>query len=232
MIFSKTALTLSVFAALGAMSALPAHAGGFPVFATGVDASGMSLPNGTQGDPHYTLVNTPSGTPGTVSVLTSAYGFPIVPNGWLGDSATSAWIVPNNDPFLNGGPIGYYDYQTTFDLTGFDPATASLSGQWATDNFGTDLRLNGQSTGNTVLSNNSNNTYTPFSITSGFQPGLNTLDFIVLDDGQGATGLRVDSFSGNANPVPEASSTVSLGLLLALGLGGVFAARRKRAVAA
>ena len=225
MIFSKTALTLSVFAALGAMSALPAHAGNLPVFATGVDASGMSLPNGTQGDPHYTLVSTPSGTPGTVSVLTSAHGNPIVPNGWIGDSATSAWIVPNNEPFLDGGPTGYYDYQTTFDLSGFDPATASLSGQWATDNFGTEIRLNGQATGDAF--NNSNNAYSPFSITGGFQPGLNTLDFIVLDDGQGATGLRVDGFSGNANPVPEASSTVSLGLLLTLGLGGAFLARRK-----
>ena len=30
------------------------------------------------------------------------------------------------------------------------------------------------------------------------------------------------------SPVPEASSTVSLGLMLALGLGGVGAMRRKR----
>jgi hypothetical protein len=58
---------------------------------------------------------------------------------------------------------------------------------------------------------------------------LNTLDFLVLDDGQGATGLRVDGIQGTAgsSPVPEASTTVSLGLLLALGLGAVLVARRK-----
>jgi len=62
MIFSKTALTLSVFAALGAMSALPAQAGNLSVFAAGVDASGMSLPSGTPGDPHYALTTNPEGT--------------------------------------------------------------------------------------------------------------------------------------------------------------------------
>ena len=38
-------------------------------------------------------------------------------------------------------------------------------------------------------------------------------------------------FGSPAAPVPEASTTVSLGLLLALGLGGVVLARKKRAVA-
>ncbi len=41
--------------------------------------------------------------------------------------------------------------------------------------------------------------------------------------------VPVLSFSPAANPVPEASTTVSLGLLLALGLGGVAVRRRKAA---
>ena len=70
---------------------------------------------------------------------------------------------------------------------------------------------------------------------------MNTLDFLVTDDGQGATGLRVDGLTGTANlgtvnlgaanPVPEASTTISFGLLLALGLGAAGLARRKRMAA-
>ena len=74
--------------------------------------------------------------------------------------------------------------------------------------------------------------YGTFAIGSGFQSGLNTVGFRVADDGAGATGLRVDGVSGSASPVPEASTTVSFGLLLALALGGAVIARRKRAVAA
>jgi len=37
---------------------------------------------------------------------------------------------------------------------------------------------------------------------------------------------------GSANPVPEASTPVSFGLLLALGLRAAVVARRKRTIAA
>ena len=37
---------------------------------------------------------------------------------------------------------GEYVYRTTFDLTGFDPATVSVSGMWAADDAG-GIRLNG-----------------------------------------------------------------------------------------
>ena len=45
--------------------------------------------------------------------------------------------------------------------------------------------------------------------------------------------LNIDNFTfGRSAPVPEASTTVSVGLLLVLGLGGmVIAARRKKATA-
>ncbi len=229
-IFSKTTLILTAFAGLTTLTALPAsaQAAPFSFFGTGVDASGTPLPSGTPGDPHYMLTTNPEGTSSQIQVLTSAYGFPIVQNAWIGDSATSAWIAPTNDPFVGLKPGGLYDYQTTFDLTNFDPATASLSGSWAMDNYGTIL-LNGVDTGNTWSSNNA---YGTFAINSGFQSGLNTVDFLIVDDGSGTTGLRVDGVSGSANPVPEASTTVSFGLLLALGLGAAVIARRKRTIAA
>jgi hypothetical protein len=230
-LLSKPCLTLAALAALAAASvpAAQAQTTAISVFATGVDASGTPLPNGTFGDPHYTLVSEPSAASSQLQVLTSAFGFPVVPGGWLGDSSSSAWIAPTNVPFLNGGQAygGFYDYQTTFTLAGFNSATeaASLSGQWAADDSGT-LFLNGVSTGQAT---DGYGAYSPFSITSGFQSGVNTLDFMVLEDGSGATGLRVDGIGGTLSPaaVPEASSTVSLGVLLTLGLGGLLLARRK-----
>ena len=46
-------------------------------------------------------------------------------------------------------PGGDYVYRTTFDLTGFDPNSAVLTGQWAVDDTGV-LKLNGDSTGVTA----------------------------------------------------------------------------------
>ena len=44
----------------------------------------------------------------------------------------------------------------------------------------------------------------------------------------GATGPGAPKLTFNANPVPEASTTVSFGVLLALGVGGLAVARRRR----
>ena len=63
------------------------------------------------------------------------------------------------------------------------------------------------------------------------QPG-DTVDFAV---GYGTNGNFYDDstgFTGGVNPVPEASSEVSLGLLLLLSLGGVAVSRRRKTDAA
>jgi hypothetical protein len=49
-------------------------------------------------------------------------------------------------------PISDYIYETTFDVTGFDPSTVRLIGRWATDNEGVNILINGISTGIKALS--------------------------------------------------------------------------------
>ena len=115
------------------------------VFNTGVDAGGNLLADGAV-DPHYTLISSadPS-TPGpNAYIVDQAPGNPIPP--WYADGPASKWIGPQALQNV-GNAVGQYDYRTTVNLTGFVAATASLSGQAATDNFLIDILVNGVSTG-------------------------------------------------------------------------------------
>jgi hypothetical protein len=161
------------------------------LFNTGVDACGRPLADSTIGDPHYALISVPSGTTG-IRVRTSAGGFPVPP--YMADNSDSAWIGPNGDAMLNG-PTGQYMYRTTFSLTGLALSSVSIAGKWSTDNDGVRIVLNGTDTGNppTDFSQYSLG-FAPFTISSGFVPGLNTLDFVVNNDG-GPTALRVEMTS-------------------------------------
>ena len=209
----------------GAVVALAgaAHASPIIIFNTGVDTLGNPLPNGTVGDLPYVLTSVPGGTT-DLQVRTSAGGFPIGP--WIGDDSLSAWIRPNN-PGSND-PGGTFDYQTTFDLTGLNPATAVLIGQWATDDAGSDILINGVSTGQTAAGFTG---WSSFTLSSGFIAGVNTLDFIVYNVPQvtgNPTGLRVE-MSGTA-AVPEPSSLAQLFMQFGIVLVVAFGANKARQI--
>jgi len=214
-----TAIAVAALAVLTAPDAKAVPVGTF--YNTGVDNTQTTLTNGAA-ETHYALMSTPdSSTPG-VRVATSANGFPIPP--WLGDNSLSAWIGPNTDSALDG-TAGQYDYQTTFNLTGFDASTAALGGQWAADNAGVGILINGVSAGQT---GGSYDAFSSFSVASGFISGINTIDFIVRNDG-GPTGLRVEgTLTADAAvvpapaPVPEPMSLAILGV----GLAGAGLVRR------
>lgn len=201
-----------------------ASAAAINVFNTGVDASGSVVAGGTVGDLHYTMTTVPSGTTDIKAATAASEGFPIGP--WLADNTLSRWIGPNVTDL--DGPVGNYVYRTTFDLTGLDYTTAALSGQWSTDNTGTDILINSVSTG---LSATGFTSWSTFSIVSGFVAGINTLDFLVYNAPPtgGPTGLRVE-IAGEANkapaPVPLPAAFSLLGG--ALSLLGFFGWRRKR----
>jgi len=201
-------------------SAAVTHAGPITtLFNTGVDANGTPRAN-LASETHYTLVGVPAGGVTGLRVATSANGFPIGP--WVGDNASSAWIGPDSGGANDlGGPAGQYDYRTTFDLSGFNPKTVSIAGLWSVDNAGIDILINGVSTGNTIGDPASGDvqgfrSFYAFNVTNGFLSGVNTLDFIVLNQ-SGPTGLRVQA-AGMAE-VPEPISLAVLGSgLLALGM--------------
>jgi hypothetical protein len=170
---------------------------GGPALATGVT------------DPHYTLTSAPATVP--LTAITT------VPNAaWHVNTATADWISPGSSGDTSW-PVGNYDYQTSFDLTGLNPATAQLSGSWTSDNDAC-IFLNGVKT-TSCTGFADFGSLLSFSLTSGFVSGVNKLDFIV-DNGGGPTGVFAE-VSGTASPgtsaVPEPSSLVFLGAVL-LGL--------------
>jgi hypothetical protein len=140
----------------------------------------------------------------------------------------SQWIGPDTADGSNySGGVYTLDYQTTFDLTGYDPSTVTLTGQWSTDNIGSDILINGVSTGN--ASSDFSQWYS-FTISSGFVPGVNSLDFNWENQG-GPGGLRVEFSSLTGDPMASSSSAPEPGSRLLMGLGvvvaGLVARRRK-----
>jgi hypothetical protein len=175
------------------------------LFNTGVNSNRVSLADGSV-DPHYQLIVNPD-TGSTNAIVEDSSVFPIAGGAtWLADTATSKWIGPQ---FNTGGSVaganGFYTYRTVIDLTGRDPSTLIINGQWAVDNTGNDIQVNGHSTGNGKCLGF--NPYTAFNIygTNGlFVAGKNNIDFLVqnTDATVGYTGLRVEIIRSNLRIPP------------------------------
>jgi hypothetical protein len=175
------------------------------IFNTGVASDGTLLPAGVI-DPHYTVA--PPGSATGPAFVVQPTGLPLcvgVACPWLPDGPNSNWIDPFG-PIPSGPiPVGNYIYTTTFDLTGLNPATAALTGQWISDNNGVQIVLNGNIFPFTTPFNSYIGPFVPFAINSGFVPGVNTLQLVVFEDGS-ITGLRAE-VSGTAQSQVSATST-------------------------
>ncbi len=225
----KAILTLSFV-----VSIAPVFADTIPgLFSTGVDSSGTPLTNiFGDTDTHYMVLSGP-GVASAQSAVTYDNGAYIAeePSGTNGNSR---WISVN----ANGSSAasGTYDFETTFDLTGFDATTAQISGRFAGDNHIVGTLINGTSVPGAT--SDTFTAYTNFSITSGFVAGINTLEFFVTDDGA-PMALRVDSLAGTArslgngpgpeNGVPEPGTVI---LLATACLGTIALKSRSRKTAA
>ncbi len=167
------------------------------LFDTGVGNDGAVLPGGSV-DPHYALIaSADPAYPGPNAIVAS-----LIPAGfWYANNTLSKWIAPTADenyPALGTPhPAGAYTYRLSFDLTGFDPQSAAISGSWGADNGGS-IQLNGLATG---LPSPSYSPLRAFALSAGFVAGINTLDFIVNNASAGGanpTGLRVEGLVGTA----------------------------------
>lgn len=161
-------------------------------------------------------------------------GFGFVPSGsdypagiWLASDASSQWLTPTASGWQSYDPTAAGEYRWTlqFDLRGFDAASATLSGRFMADNQA-EVRLN---QGAVLASSNSFATWTAFGAGSGFDAGLNSLEFIVTNaaqNGGNPTGLRVEFLASHVSAVPEPDAWA----LLAIGLlaVGVVVNRRQR----
>jgi hypothetical protein len=180
---------------------------------TGWDnVSGMVIDAG-QPDSDYIIA--PTGVIATV--LPEA--FPIPP--WAANSATSKWIGFDTES-SNADPI-VYDFTTIVSMDGFLPETATISGQWSTDNQGQDILINGVSTG--IVNDGNFGILHAFDVPAGlFQAGQNeiTFRFENAPPGINPAGLRVEANVEAA--VPEPTSM----LMLALGFAGIATCRRRR----
>lgn len=185
-----------------------------PLFNTGTDATNTAWVPSNVTDIHYIYTLSPTaGPPVTVNnAIWPIFGGPWVPN-----NANSRWIGPDQS---SQGPAGAYTYATQFTLPpSANLATVNVSGLWATDDPGLNIEINNISTGQLSAGFSS---LVPFSITSGFQIGVNTIEFLVQNAG-GPTGLRVDKIQGSYSLIPE-PTTLSLA---AGGLAAIAALRRR-----
>ena len=173
----------------------------------------------------------------------SLYPFPL----W-GKSSSASWISPQPEYDGSSDPADTtFKFSTTFNLpSNFE--SASILMQIGSDNGLQDVQLNGISlrylVAMTILAGNSFSTAVitdgtgftrgvgpSMSITHGFRPGLNTLDFLVRNsatttDNIGNPSGLIVAFTSDVIHAPEPAS---LGLLGAgLALIGLFSVRQRK----
>jgi hypothetical protein len=204
-LLASTVLALTLLGAAGAQAATITG-----LFNTGVDGTGTPLAEGAT-DTHY-LVNG-TGSP----VVYDHPSYVLTPDArFIAVSAGGAYTLNPNT------------FSLTFDLTGFNVATAQLSGNFESDNYAS-VFLNGtliaQDLQFTTVTNFQS--LTPFSASSAaFVAGLNTLSFVVTDTGPPSAFL-VSGLSGTADlagGVPEPASWA----LMLIGFGGLGTAIRSQ----
>lgn len=200
-----------------------------------------TMPSGSA----QSFFSTSSGAPGTVdpnwTVSTGTGG--VFSNVFAPAVVTVAgYPQPNFITNIVGGSNGFapwYTFRQTFDLTGFNPASAFLSFRWGCDDvpgavlFTPVFSLNGgasQGSGTCGAYNITAASYA--SLASGFIAGVNTLDFFVVGNGTtDAFALTVEAFiaqpglpPGDVVPEPATMGLLATGLL---SLGAM--RRRKKA---
>lgn len=165
------------------------------LFGTGYDTNGIldTTLAGTA-DPHYTIVQSADVNnlgPNAIVWNMSAYPIAAFGGAFANGDGVSQWIGTQGNSYSS--PNGQYAYRTSFVLDTVDLSQPlTVSGTWWENNTGVSILLNGQPTGFTGVHNNAQGP-NAFVITSGFKPGLNTLDFVITEDGSNGGGSYKES---------------------------------------
>ena len=208
-----------------------AHATSIPgLYNTGVTNTGTVLAKNGDTDSHWTI------TPANTGVTSNATTYNVDPNGSTYVNTTdAAWLG------VSGGGNQNYTYSLSFDLTGLDAATASLSGLFAVDNEAS-IFLNGHLIGSFLADHDgSQNSYDAFqslhafsASAADFVSGINTLTFLVTDydapsalvvSGLGGTAAHLGGGDHDSGAVPESATWAMM--LAGFGMTGA-AMRRSR----
>jgi len=144
---------------------------------------------------------------------------------WMSNASSPAskWLTPGAQAGTgyDQSSAGIYTWTQTFDLTGFNASSATISGRWAADNTGT-VSINGVVLASGQITDPGAFTgWTSFSSAgANFVSGLNTITFTVTNDASATalnpTGVRVEFTASDVTPVPETSTTAMMALGLAL----------------
>jgi len=138
----------------------------------------------------WTLVSEPAGATETIGSTPFRYF-----NGaYYPDNSISGWVSPTASG--NAGAAGNYVYQLTVDLTGFNPATAVISGTFGTDNDGS-ISLNGNAPVATTCFG-CFGAATAFTFNSGFVAGQNLIK-VTVNNGGDPTAFRVEFSTATAS---------------------------------
>jgi hypothetical protein len=215
-------------------------AAGALLAAFAINSSAASIPGlqdtgvGTayNSDPVWQITLDPSGgsVPRPATIINALTG--TSPFNWYSGAPVGAganWIGPNSSADHNPGvPDGTYEYELQFNLTGYNPATASFVYESAADNFVLGATLNGAGIPyDTRVPGGGNQYHTlsgPLAVTGPFVSGINTLIFDVSNTtpNPSPTGFLFIVDSSVITAVPEPAS---LGLLL---IGGAALLLRRR----
>ncbi len=183
------------------------------LFVTGVSNNG-ALAEAITTDAHYALIESSDAAnlgPNTTVWDMNAYPIAAFGGNLANADGVSQWIGPQGNPAGAGyaSPVGQYTYRTHFLLDSVDLSQpVKLSGIWWVNEFGNDIRINGNSTGlsNSAANSSAGKNPANFVITNGFVPGLNTLDFVTTRSPQAngsyqESALRVE-MSGLGSALP------------------------------
>jgi hypothetical protein len=187
---------------------------------TGVNSSDVLVASGAQAS-FWSLSAEPSGASEAIGSLP----FRFRAGSYFADTTSAAWVSPNANGTAGAG--GFYTYDLVFNLAGLNPATASISGTFGTDNDGS-ISLNSNAPVATQTFAGFG-TPTAFAFTSGFVAGPNTIH-VRVDNGGDPTAFFVQ-LSGTASVIDGTVPEPGTVALTCVGLLGLLLVRRRIAQA-